>query len=73
MQFKHTSRRFKVWYIKQKKSLGKTVLKMWSQICGTKNSCIHQSAFRKKFKNYKGQKTKNNKNIHNLCQPSTVL
>ena len=33
----------------QKNILGKTVLKMWSQICGGK--CVHKTTIRKKCKN----------------------
>ena len=35
-QFTHISRHPRVKNRKQKKCLGKTVLKMWSQICGKK-------------------------------------
>ena len=41
----------------KKNSFGKTVLKIWSQIC---------EKIKKKTKN---DKTKNHKNIHNLCRP----
>ena len=44
---------------KNKKSLGKTVLKMWSQICGKKKFMCPQKRFKKKvqkLKKYQKQK-----------------
>ena len=49
----------------QKNCLGKTVLKMWSQICGKKPSCP-QNYFEKKVQKLKTTKTKNHKCVHNL-------
>ena len=51
-QFTHVSRHPRVKNRKQKK-IWKTVLKMWSQICGKKFFVSTKKSFRKKFKNKK--------------------
>ena len=51
---------------KRKHFFSKTVLKLWSQICGEKIPNVQKTTSRKMFKNEKQQKTKNHKNVHNL-------
>ena len=51
--FTHVSRHFAVYCKKHKKSLGKTVLKIWSQILTKNDLKVHKTTFRKKCKNRK--------------------
>ena len=56
-QFTQVSRHFLVYSRKSKKKLGKTVWKMWSQICEKKNGlCVHTTTFRKSAKTKKKKK-----------------
>ena len=48
MQFTHVSRHFGVYSRKQKNSLGRTVLNMWSQIFGSTKLLSEKSANTKK-------------------------
>ena len=50
-EFTHVSRRFLAFNRKQKNSLGKTVLEMWSQICGQIAMVINKVTLKKKIEN----------------------
>ena len=56
-EFTHVSRRFLAFNRKQKNSLGKTVLEMWSQICGQIAMVINKVTLKKSAKKVKTHKT----------------
>ena len=57
-QFTHVSRNFGHYSRKQKKYLGKTGLKMWSQIYKKNGLCVHKTTFKKSAKKCKKKQKK---------------